>query len=289
MIEIQHIITHPGGAHKDELLACAVLLHFHPVEILRRDPAQNELEDPRIVVIDIGHEHAPEKSNFDHHQFPKDHVPTCSLSLVLQHVGLYEDARRFCDWMETLEWFDSKGAISTAKWLGTSFENLRKLNSPIDVSLLRWFAASEVHKPGEPVWELLRKTGSDLVQYLQNMHQRMEFIATHSEVWELPVQGKSSDRLRLLFLPRTTPLPEDPSLGLSLYMDCHQPKLQALIYPDRRGEGYGLSRYHDNPNFDFSKISDEPEVHFAHARGFLAKTSATAKSRLLELAAKSVV
>lgn len=289
--DIQHItsiITHPGGSHKDELLACAVILHFHPVSIYRRDPVAEELENPDIAVIDIGHLHQPEFSNFDHHQFPKEHVPTCSLSLVLQHLGLYEDAKHFCEWMETLEWFDSKGAIATSKWLHTTHENLRRLNSPIDVSLLKWFASETEWHPGSPLWEMLRRIGSDLVNYLTNMHDRMEFIEKHSEIWQIG-EDSQGDPLRMLFMPRTDPLPADPSLGLALYLDDHSPKLQGLIYPDRRGEGYGLSRYNDNPRLDFTQISNEPDVHFAHARGFLAKTSSSARERLRQLAAKAIV
>jgi len=36
---------------------------------------------------------------------------------------------------------------------------------------------------------------------------------------------------------------------------------------------------------DFTKIQDCPDVHFAHARGFVAKTSATDPARLRELLA----
>jgi hypothetical protein len=31
---------------------------------------------------------------------------------------------------------------------------------------------------------------------------------------------------------------------------------------------------------DFTRIADEPDVHFAHKRGFVAKTSATDPQRL---------
>jgi hypothetical protein len=55
------------------------------------------------------------------------------------------------------------------------------------------------------------------------------------------------------------------------------------VTPDRRGVGYGLSRYRDNPRLDFTKIASEPGVHFAHARGFVAKTSHTEIDRLKDL------
>lgn len=56
-----------------------------------------------------------------------------------------------------------------------------------------------------------------------------------------------------------------------------------MIDPDRRRCGYGLSRFRDDPRFDFTRIEGEADVHFAHARGFVAKTSATEVERLWEL------
>src|SRR6478752_6661686 len=113
MSQIELILTHPGGAHKDELLACSVLLALHPVPLVRREPAAEDLANPTTAVVDVGHLHEPARNNFDHHQLPKDQIPTCSLSLVLQHLGLYEDARQFCDWLEAAEWFDFSGPVTT--------------------------------------------------------------------------------------------------------------------------------------------------------------------------------
>jgi len=62
-----------------------------------------------------------------------------------------------------------------------------------------------------------------------------------------------------------------------------------LIYPDRRGAGYGLSRFRDNARLDFTKIAGNETVHFAHARGFVAKTSATDAGLLKDLLVKSLV
>lgn len=89
----------------------------------------------------------------------------------------------------------------------------------------------------------------------------------------------------IVFLPRTDPLPEEPSSGLDRYvveqgLDDH---VVALIAPDRRSSGYGLSRYKDHPRLDFTRIKNEQDVHFAHQRGFVAKTSASDVKRLREL------
>jgi hypothetical protein len=281
---IERILTHPGSAHKDELLACALLVAVHGVEVIRREPEQADLADPTTAVVDVGGEHDPVRHNFDHHQFPADHLPLCSLSLVLQHLGLYEDARAFCDWLEPAEWFDTRGPNETAKWLGTDRDTLAKLNSPVDVTLLRRFAKSSRLGPGDVVWEMLRYTGEDLLEYLRSLRQRLDFIAARASLWE--VGGHP-----VLFLPRTEPLPDEPSAGIGRYLQTigKDKEVVALVYPDRRGSGYGLSRHNDAPAFDFTRIEGEADVHFAHARGFVAKTSSADAQRLRELLEKALV
>ena len=275
---ITRILTHPGGAHKDEFLACSLLVAVHGIEVVRREPTPEDLADPATAVVDVGGEHDPAKNNFDHHQFPADHPPACSLSLVLQHLGLYEDARRFCDWLEPAEWFDTRGPVTTAQWLGVDRDTLSKLNSPVDVTLLRRFAKASLLGPGDPVWEVMRYIGEDLLEYLRSLRERLDFIAAHAELWSVGNE-------EVLFLPRTEPLPDEPSSGIGRYLDSigKGAEVAALVYPDRRGSGYGLSRHNDDPRFDFTRIEAEPDVHFAHARGFVAKTSAAAPERLREL------
>ncbi|MGC4015049.1 MAG: MYG1 family protein [Luteolibacter sp.] len=278
------ILTHPGGSHKDELLACSLLVAVHGVPIERREPAQADLDDVTIAVVDVGGEHDPARNNFDHHQFPADHPPACALTLVLQHLGVYEDARKFCDWLEPAEWFDTRGPVSTAKWLGVERDTLAKLNSPVDVTVLRRFAKARRLEPGDPIWELLRFIGEDLLEYLKSLRARLDFIAQHAELWEV-------DGTEVLFLPRTEPMSEEPSAGLGRYLESigKSASVSGLVYPDRRGSGYGLSRHNDSPLFDFTRIQEEHDVHFAHARGFVAKTSAAEQTRLRELLASARV
>lgn len=272
------ILTHPGGSHKDELLACSLLAAVHRVPIVRREPTAEDLADPTIAVVDVGGEHAPERNNFDHHQFPADHPPVCALSLVLQHLGVYEDARQFCDWLEPAEWFDTRGPNVTAKWLGVDRNTMNKLNSPIDVTVLRRFAKAKHLEPGEPLWEIVSYIGADLLEYLRELRTRLNSIAQQAQIWTV-------DDHEILFLPRTDPLPDEPSAGIDRYLATigKATSVAALIYPDRRGSGYGLSRHNDNPLYDFTRIDKQPDVHFAHARGFVAKTSAAEIGRVKEL------
>ena len=279
---IKTIITHPGGAHKDDFLACSVLLSNHPVSIFRRDPTEQELEDPEVAVVDIGHQHDPELNNFDHHQLPRDHEPTCALSLVLQKLEIYEDTKEFCSWLETTEWFDCRGPHDTAEWLGVDREAMAKLNSPLDVTMFQAFAKKKEHHPGEPVWEVMKMMGTDLVSYVVNLRSRMNQVAECEEIWEL---GESTGKFKVAFVPRTDPSIEDASGGLAWRIKERglEEDVVAMVYPDSRGEGYGMRRYNDSPVVDFSKLSEEPEVHFTHNRGFIAKTSCTEVSRLKEM------
>lgn len=282
-MSIHTILTHPGGSHKDDFLACSLMVSVHGVPVVRREPTPEDLADPAICVIDVGGEHAPERNNFDHHQLPRDHVPTCALSLVLQHLGLYKDARLFCSWLEPAEWFDARGPKKTADWLGVERDIIHRLNSPIDMTLLRRFASSASLEAGNTIWEVMRFIGDDLIQYLRSLRDRLEFIETHSELWDIE-SGKES--FQALFLPRTEPLPDDPSMGIGqfLYAKGLENEVAALVYPDRRGTGYGLTRFQDHPRLDFTRISEFDDVHFAHAGGFVAKVSATEPERLRALA-----
>jgi hypothetical protein len=281
-MQFTKILTHPGGSHKDEFLACCLLMAGNRVPVVRREPTAEDLADVTMAVVDVGHEHAPERGNFDHHQFPKDHPPLCALSLVLQHLGIYEDAREFCDWLEPAEWFDTRGPIETARWLGLPRETLFKLNSPIDTTLLRRFAGCSELSPGEPLWEVMCWIGEDLLTYLRTLRERLNEIERVAEFWEIesPRGG-----FRVLFMPRTEPMADEPSAGLARFIASRGDgkEVMGLVYPDRRGRGFGLSRHNDHPGLDFTRIDSCEDVHFAHARGFVAKTSATERERLREL------
>jgi len=278
------ILTHPGSAHKDEFLACCLLLAVHEAPVLRREPTPADLNNPSMAVVDVGGEDNAARGNFDHHQFPKDHPPVCSLSLVLMDLGLYDEARKYCDWLEVAEWFDTRGPVETAAWLGVERELLAKLNSTVDLTLLRRFAGMSEIRPGEPMWEVMRWVGADLIGYLRSLREKLNEIARLSEIWEM-------DDFRVLFLPRAENFSDDASAGLARYAAGlpEEKRVIAMVYPDRRGGGFALSRYNDDLGMDFTRISAEGDVHFAHARGFVAKTSATDLGRIRDLLAMSRV
>lgn len=276
------IVTHPGGSHKDDLLAVCVLASLHDCPIERREPTAADLDDPKVAVVDIGGVHDAARGNFDHHHFPREHPPTCALSLVLDHLGLYEDARRFCDWLEPAEWFDSRGPNKTAAWLGVPRRAISQLNSPIDITLLRRFAQATRHVPADPLYAYMKMVGDDLLEYLRDARARLDFVAAHVQRWSI---AHGDVVIEALFLPRTDAEPDEPSAMLSAYVRAENlgGTIAAIAYPDRRGGGYGIGRYEDHPRLDFAQVAGEPDVHFAHTSGFMCKTAATAPARLQEL------
>lgn len=283
-IMITKIVTHPGGAHKDDLLAVSVLVAVHGAPIVRRVPTDDELDDPEIAVVDVGGSDDSSRSNFDHHLYPRDHEPTCALSLVLKHLGVYEDARKFCDWLEPAEWLDSRGPNKTAEWLGVPRKVISQLNSPIDVTLLRRFGQVTELAEGSTLYEYMRFVGQDLVDYLRLAREGIDFVKNHSERWSIPL---GDDIIEVVFLPRTDPPAAEPSTGVNNYIRAEglNKTVAAIVYPDRRGDGYGISRYEDHPKLDFSRVENDTDVHFAHKSGFMCKTSATEPERLQQLIA----
>lgn len=279
---IHTILTHPGGAHKDDVLAVSVLIATTGAPVVRRDPTQAELDDPGTAVVDVGGVHDPARSNFDHHHLPREHPPSSALSLVLEGLGLYDDALRFCDWLEPAEWFDSRGPNQTAAWLGVPRRVISQLASPIDDTLLRRFAQRHEHAAGEPLYEFMRYVGEDLLAYLRLVRERIAFVDRHAVRWSLP---HGDETIEVVFLPRGAATTDDAGEALDAYIRDQglEEVIAAVAYPDRRGSGYGVRRYEDHPALDFSRVEAEPDVHFAHKTGFLCKTSATEPARIQAL------
>ena len=178
---------------------------------------------------------------------------------------------------------DTRGPNDTAKWLGVDRDAMSKLNSPLDITLLRRFAASSEHQPGEPIYEVMKMVGEDLVSFVRGMKKQLEYLAANAEVWEMDFGMKA------VFLPRTEIMPDDPSMGMGFYVQelGLEDEVVAMISPDSRGEGYGMRRYNDDKRMEFTQIKEEADVHFAHNKGFIAKVTAIEEERLKELVERS--
>jgi hypothetical protein len=184
--------------------------------------------------------------------------------------------------LETAEWLDARGARNTAAWLGVDPLVVVQLSSPIDFSLLRYFAEESVLTPENPVWQLMARIGGDLLRYLRTLRRNLDALNGVVEFWRI-------GDVEIAFLPRDDTLGPDVAGALTMFVREQERDIAGTISPDKRGTGYGLTRVDVDQRLNFTRIAAEPYVHFAHKQGFVAKTSATEPERLKGLMLRSRV
>lgn len=287
MIDFQKvgkIIVHPGHAHRDDFLfVCFVLAmckeHNVVPMVERKNPTEAELNNPYVVVGDVGERHEPKLSNFDHHQFERDHEPVCALTLLLKDMTIYDESIRGFRWLESTEKFDSKGPHYVANELGIEWNKISDATfSPIEEVILHMFSKST--EVNETMIELMTSFGSELLNTLEQFTGRWtqlsdsittSLVYGNEVVFSLGILGDN-----------------DPTFALNAYVADNHPNAVATITHDDRGNGYCLFRLNDSPKIDFSKIESDERILFAHKNGFVAKTHDKLKSTdILELLEKS--
>lgn len=254
-----HIVTHHGAAHRDEFLACCLLLaHDRNIQsIHRRAPTP---DDEGHYIVDVGMEHDPARLRFDHHQFERDHEPCCSLTLVAEHIGLdLAMCRKLFPWWEFAEWIDSKGPYQTAAHFGMSPEALMATVSPVEGYLLFEFAEWECIRSIDYLFSIMHDLGTNLLTHYKCTAERVVEIARNCK-W-VEVNG-----MRCL---DNTWAADRPALGVELFLDGVD--CPVTITCDDRDVGLCLYRRNDDPRFDLSRIDGQPGVRFAHKNGFIAK------------------
>lgn len=274
--DISYIITHPGSAHRDELLAVAVLLanHGKPLPIYRRNPTEAELADPQIAIMDCGNQHDPELMNFDHHQYQGG---DCAFRLVMKHLGYHDVATELFPWYETTNDFDVLGPYATQKILGVGPDTVAALKSPLEEGILRLFGQMEVVES----WlvKLLTQIGRGIIDKIFNLRFRMRELNEFASI--ITVQG-----VKGIF----STIENDPSLALNSFRMQTCPDATFSICPDDRGPGHILYRFDDDERIDFSRLAGDERIAFAHKGGFVAKTRERAVlDELAEIIGISVV
>lgn len=271
---IRTIVTHPGGAHRDEFMAVAFLLALAPgASVYRRDPGAADMADQTTAVVDVGGKHDPAFLLFDHHHLPRDHAPTCALTLVLDRMGLLPEARKAFLWFEYSEMMDSKGPLATAKWMGTNIDWLMTTMSPVETFMLRRFEqykGDNALHPGDPFHALMVELGNEKIGYAVKLGDRLDLLNKKAEVQYVSAGNEVLSVIDASFVGRDA----DPVLGLELWVKENFPHTAVTITQDDRGTGFSLFRRNDHPRIDFSKLEGKPGVVFAHKNGFVAKIAA---------------
>lgn len=89
-------VTHPGIFHADDVCAIAWLqMQGCQAPVVRRNPTQEELKDPNVLVVDVGGEYCQEAGNFDHHQrggagVRANGIPFAAFGLVYTAFPLFD-------------------------------------------------------------------------------------------------------------------------------------------------------------------------------------------------------
>ena len=283
---VKTIVTHPGHAHRDDFLSVCFVLAMCAEEnnspsLERRNPTEEDLNDPSVVVLDVGEQHQPELSNFDHHQFDRDSEPVCALTLILQNMTIYEEAKRGFRWLNVTEKFDSKGPHYVANEIGIEWNKISDATfSPIEEVILNRFSKFTGFNPKSDIYILLTTIGEELLKTLEQFTSRYQQLSDsittslvygNEIVFSLGILGDN-----------------DPSFALSAYVADRHPDAVVTITHDDRGDGYCLFRLNDSPKIDFSQIESDERILFAHKNGFVAKTHNKLEStEILELLEKS--
>jgi hypothetical protein len=245
----------------------------------RKNPTEEELNNPYVVVGDVGERHEPKLSIFDHHQFERDSDPACALTLLLKDMTIYEESIRGFRWLDSTEKFDSKGPFFVANEIGIEWNKISDATfSPIEEAILHMFSKST--EVNETMIELMTSIGEELLKTLERFtgrwQQLSESITTslvygNELVFSLGILGDN-----------------DPTFALNAYVAENHPNAVVTITHDDRGDGYCLFRLNDSPKIDFSLIESDERVLFAHKNGFVAKTHDKLEStEILELLEKS--
>jgi len=254
------IVSHPGSAHKDDFLSVSVLLAtLKQAEVFRREPTEEDLNDPDTYVVDVGLELTPERHNFDHHQ---DRSLPCAFHLVMQHLGHHDAAMLMFAWYPHMSMMDVSGPYRTAEHLGVDSSVLFASSSPIDGYIISTFASLESLNAQNPLYDLMKSLGENMIALIGRKMERLERLKSEAKV----VQVKHLKAV-------VSAIDNSPKLAMELYLRfLDDENIVMSITPSNRGEGWELLRLGDNTIVDFRVIENNPEVLFVHGSGVLAKT-----------------
>lgn len=171
LVGLPRVVTHPGRAHLDEYVACSLLAALSPQAKIHRSRDAGLLldaaNDCRTAVVDIGGRFEPDRLNFDHHQidFASD-GDKCALSLVLEFLGIRDEAAAILPWLPVLDMRDCGGPSAVEARFGVSLAMQQAHRSPLEIFTLREFSQVGVLSPGAPIHAAMRRFGASLLDTL---------------------------------------------------------------------------------------------------------------------------
>lgn len=280
---LKKIVVHGGNAHLDEVVACSLALvaeyHCKTIPtmnamptIARRGPTAEELEDPMVLVLDVGGRHEPAKGNYDHHQMPRENRDSAMVLLAKDTclpdgTDLATVMKKLFPWFEARSIVDCQGPFAAAKEAGVEWKTVDKFRGPAEDMLLKAFVDAtdkDRYKVVEPLAymiidairgydKLLRLRNSFVDENGESLDDTLKRLGVYAVAEDFRgIDGKLID-----------------TAGDVVLDEC---RAEIVVFDDNRGDGWTVLRRNDSPKFDFAKCAEIPGVLFAHKGGFIAKT-----------------
>lgn len=269
------IVTHNGKAHRDEFLACSMVMYNEYRAgrlcfIERRMVSDSDLGCKNTWVIDTGGVWDPENNNFDHHQNDTRVEGLCSLDLVMQKIlgeHAYNTFRAVNPWLKLIAVHDTLGAADAAIAAGMDIKAYLATRSPIERVTLNRFAETQVVHVDSPLAICMRETGRMLVTEAEEAAEAgPNLIASapppfeHAglRVWDIRNAWSGEDTVSMALVNQA---------ASSL-------KVDVVVGKNSRTGATGIYRQAwATEKLDLYRIREAAGVKFAHKNGFYAVVS----------------
>lgn len=250
------IITHNRRAHRDDFLACCIILAEVDISEIRRSewPTQEELNDNRVFIVDFGKVHDPSKLNFDHHHIQGGEE--CAFTLILDYFKLRDyDA---LPWIKYVEIDDHCGPIAVGKFLGNGGRDIKDLIfNPIEEYLIQLFSIETLIIKGDYLYNIMKSIGGVITNQFKNYHNDLAIL---SNIEITDVNGWRICDARIL---------SREQLHSSAFKKFQRDnKIDIVLSGNDRGTGhFRMTRVTETINFNDAAEVDG--VKFVHQSGFL--------------------
>ncbi len=258
------IITHPGIAHFDDLLSIALILALDKniQKVERREPTEEEIEDPEIWKLDIGAGYNPKLKLYDHHQEVL-REKECTFSLLLKEWNLWEDAIEVYPELKTCLIRDISGTEGVKKFLNSSTLAISLLSSTIERVIIHRFERKNVIEKNSFDFSLLKMIGHEFFRGIKMYKKLKQSLNNKLEIDYIDD------------IPLIKCLKLKPSYLLTRLMNKKRNELSirggVLAYPnDWNTNMISLRRTNDEHRIDFNSIKSYEKTHFVHKNGFFA-------------------